>query len=556
MPVSGKQGRVLATIVFTDAVGFSARMGYDEAATVAMIAGDLKLISGKCDAHGGRVLKNTGDGLLMCFSTAGDAMACALEVQEAFAQAVESQGPGHCLEHRIGIHIGDVYLTENDVLGDGVNIAARLLAEAEPGGVCFSQTVHDVVKNRLGVKATYLGPRELKNIREAVPVYQIVVAAASKQRAGRPIEEGAPSPAPARSAFGAKPLWAAGVAILAVAVGGVMWRYRAADPGVRPTMTATQPTLPAPLASVVDEARSAEINRRAGQWVREMGGAMMVIVDAAYPLQVGKDDKLPDKPFQITSIHLSDPRDVTDAGLENLAGLTGVKELHFYGSSARVSNLKFAASMVKLRILNAGVIRLGDDDMAVLSRFPQLESLQVAGLEITDAGLRYVAGLPELQELMIRGTRASDASIALIAGKLPKLQSLNIIDTAVTNHALESLSRHPALRVLSVSDNQIDGRGLAFLRGAPKLQVLNVSRTPIKGEDLATFAGGFPSLVELEMDSLAIGDGDMNSLASSSNFRAWRRLLVRDTHVSSAGVAILQKLNPDLRVEYQTRVHP
>ncbi len=195
MSSAGKQSRVLATIVFTDAVNFSARMAEDESHTVALIHRDLRYITNSCEKHHGRVLKNTGDGLLMYFTTAGDAVACALRVQEAFAKAAETQGVDHCLQHRIGIHLGDVFLNDNDVLGDGVNIAARLLGEAEPGGICFSQTVYDVVKHRLGLQATYLGPRELKHIREAVPVYQIIVATALKQTAEPQSDAASPRPA-------------------------------------------------------------------------------------------------------------------------------------------------------------------------------------------------------------------------------------------------------------------------------------------------------------------------------------------------------------------------
>ena len=81
----------------------------------------------------------------------------------------------------MGIHLGDIFLTESDVMGDGVNIAARLQSEAEPGGICISQTVYDVVKNKLAIKAVSLGPRELKNIREAIYAYRIVVDAETNQ---------------------------------------------------------------------------------------------------------------------------------------------------------------------------------------------------------------------------------------------------------------------------------------------------------------------------------------------------------------------------------------
>jgi len=149
-----RPGRVLATIVFTDAVNFSGRMNADESRTVHLIHRDLAFITKTCEAHGGRVLKNTGDGLLIYFGSAGQAIESAMKVQAAFAKAADAAPAGSLLQHRIGIHLGDVFLTENDVIGEGVNVAARVLTEAEPGGICFSQTVYDVVKNRLGVKAT------------------------------------------------------------------------------------------------------------------------------------------------------------------------------------------------------------------------------------------------------------------------------------------------------------------------------------------------------------------------------------------------------------------
>ncbi len=174
MPTSTPTQRTLATIVFTDVVGFSARMQEDESRTIALSHRDLRMVSHQCQKMGGKILKNTGDGLLMCFSTVGDALRCALKIQSTFAHAAAKLPARDVLHHRVGIHLGDVFLTETDVFGDGVNIAARLMAEAQPGGVCFSQTVYDLVKTRLNIKPTFLGPRDLKNIRDPVPAYQVL----------------------------------------------------------------------------------------------------------------------------------------------------------------------------------------------------------------------------------------------------------------------------------------------------------------------------------------------------------------------------------------------
>lgn len=171
--------RTLAAIAFTDAVSFSARMSADEEHTLQSICRDLQLMSELCQRFEGRVLKSTGDGLLMYFTSAISAVACAVEIQQALAEAAIRLPPQDVLSHRIGIHLGDVFFSDDDVMGNGVNIAARLQTLAAPGGICMSQTVYDVVKNGLSLSATYLGPRELKNITEAVPVYQILLTGPS-----------------------------------------------------------------------------------------------------------------------------------------------------------------------------------------------------------------------------------------------------------------------------------------------------------------------------------------------------------------------------------------
>jgi class 3 adenylate cyclase len=173
----GPGQRALAAIVFTDVVGFSARMQVDEEAVLALLDRDFAVMRKLCLQHSGTVLKSTGDGLLLYFSSAVHAVACALRMQKYFARKARSLPPQEVLTHRVGIHLGDVFLNDQDVMGDGVNIAARLPAEAEPGGICISQTVYDVVKNKLALQVTLLGPRDLKNIAEAIPIYRILLEA-------------------------------------------------------------------------------------------------------------------------------------------------------------------------------------------------------------------------------------------------------------------------------------------------------------------------------------------------------------------------------------------
>lgn len=165
--------RALAAIVLTDAVSFSARMSVDEEGTLALIQRDLNLMADLCHCHDGQVLKSTGDGLLMSFVSAVQAVRCSQAIQKKLAHEAEGLLPQEYLQHRIGIHLGDVLFSHGDVLGNGVNIAARLQTQSTPGGICISQTVYDVVKSRLRLRATFLGPLNLKNIKEPIPAFQI-----------------------------------------------------------------------------------------------------------------------------------------------------------------------------------------------------------------------------------------------------------------------------------------------------------------------------------------------------------------------------------------------
>ncbi|MEI9998352.1 MAG: adenylate/guanylate cyclase domain-containing protein [Verrucomicrobiota bacterium] len=163
---------MLAAIVFTDTVEFSLLMRQNEDRTLRLVARDLSLMKETCEGFGGRVLKNTGDGLLILFTSAVQAVACALEIQRNFQKQNLELPKVEQLQHRIGIHVGDVFQNGSDVMGDGVNVAARLQTEAVPGGICLSKTVYDVVANRLQFYVNDLGARQLKNI-GSVTAYQI-----------------------------------------------------------------------------------------------------------------------------------------------------------------------------------------------------------------------------------------------------------------------------------------------------------------------------------------------------------------------------------------------
>ncbi|HBY80900.1 MAG TPA: hypothetical protein DEG47_28705, partial [Cyanobacteria bacterium UBA11148] len=166
--------KILAAIVFTDVESFTKKMVADEKHTLELIQRDFDLMNQICQQFTGHVLKSLGDGLLMCFPSAEKAVSCAIEIQKVLAAAAKNQPERDILRHRIGIHLGEVFFSDNDVMGNGVNMAARLQAQAPAGGICLSQTVYDAVKDCRQINAVYAGLRELKNIPEPVPVYEIL----------------------------------------------------------------------------------------------------------------------------------------------------------------------------------------------------------------------------------------------------------------------------------------------------------------------------------------------------------------------------------------------
>lgn len=172
--------RLLAAVVFTDVAGFSRLVGCDESKALQSVRRDFQLMAPLITRYHGRLLKTMGDGQLIFFHCATNAVDCAVAMQLALSEAALSLPSDEVLQHRIGIHLGDVFIYENDVHGNGVNIAARLQGHAEPGGICISQTVYDVVKHQLAMKVNYLGAQELKNITESIHLYHLLVETAQQ----------------------------------------------------------------------------------------------------------------------------------------------------------------------------------------------------------------------------------------------------------------------------------------------------------------------------------------------------------------------------------------
>jgi adenylate cyclase len=166
--------RRLAAILAADVVGYSRLMGADEEGTLAALKrlrGEL--VDPKIAERQGRIVKSMGDGLLVEFASAVDAVRCALDVQRAMAQRNADIGDDHRIEFRIGINVGDIISDEDDVYGDGVNIAARLEPLAEPGAICLSDNAFQQVKGKLSLEVSDMGERQLKNIAQPVRAYGV-----------------------------------------------------------------------------------------------------------------------------------------------------------------------------------------------------------------------------------------------------------------------------------------------------------------------------------------------------------------------------------------------
>jgi TolB-like protein/Tfp pilus assembly protein PilF len=166
--------RRLTAILAADVAGYSRLMGADEERTHQRLTGHLReLVNPKIAGHRGRVVKNTGDGFLAEFASVVDAVRCAVEVQRGMAERNTAIPASERIEFRIGINLGDVIAEEHDIFGDGVNVAARLEALAEPGGICVSRVVRDQVRDKLDLAFEDMGEQQVKNIARPVRVYAL-----------------------------------------------------------------------------------------------------------------------------------------------------------------------------------------------------------------------------------------------------------------------------------------------------------------------------------------------------------------------------------------------
>ena len=184
--------RRLAAILAADVVGYSRLMGADEEGTLtALKVIRRELVDPKIVEHRGRIVKTTGDGLLVEFASVVDAVRCAVDVQRELAERNAEVPAATRIEFRVGINLGDIIIDGGDIFGDGVNVAARLETLAEPGGICVSRVVRDQVRDKLAFAFEDMGEQQVKNIARPVHAHRIRIDAAAAASA-----EPAPLPLP------------------------------------------------------------------------------------------------------------------------------------------------------------------------------------------------------------------------------------------------------------------------------------------------------------------------------------------------------------------------
>jgi adenylate cyclase len=237
--------RKLAVIFAADVAEYSRLMGLDEVGTLRTLQAYRTILDGLIAAHHGRIFNTAGDSVMADFASPVDAVECAVAVQAAIDKENAKRAPGEQMRFRIGVHLGDVIVEGANLFGDGVNIAARLQALAEPAGICLSGAVRDQIGTRLPVAFVPLGDQRVKNIAE--PVRAFKVAGSSDARAAVAVSH------PGRGSTRTRVIAGAAAAAILIAAGGGawwLWSGRHGGPQVSAVSSSTQP-FPAPRLSIV-----------------------------------------------------------------------------------------------------------------------------------------------------------------------------------------------------------------------------------------------------------------------------------------------------------------
>ena len=224
--------RKLAAILSADVQGYSRLMGEDEEGTIHTLKVYMEVITGFIQQHRGRVVATGGDSVLAEFASVVDAVRCAVGIQEELKDRNKELPEERRMEFRIGVNLGDVVEEGDNILGDGVNIAARVQGLAEAGGICITGTAYDQVKNKLALSYEYVGEQTVKNIKEPVKIYRVLMEPGTK------VPEVVPSPIPEEK----KPArsWSSrwvliGAALVVIAAAAVLYLF-----AFRPSATKTE----------------------------------------------------------------------------------------------------------------------------------------------------------------------------------------------------------------------------------------------------------------------------------------------------------------------------
>src|SRR5215212_4962784 len=198
--------RRLAAILAADVAGSCRLIGVDEEGTLAQLKALRKtLFDPKITEHHGRIVKNTGDGALVEFASVVDAVRCADEIQRSLAEQNTDVPQDKRIEFRIGIHVGDIVIADDDIFGDGVNIAVRLEGIAEPGGICISDDAHRQVRGKVESTLEDMGSQSLKNIAEPMRAWRVRIGPSPSPATKPPTETAQPLALPDKSSIAVLP---------------------------------------------------------------------------------------------------------------------------------------------------------------------------------------------------------------------------------------------------------------------------------------------------------------------------------------------------------------
>ena len=225
--------RRLATIMMADVAGYSRMVGENEERTIEILRGHRQIFDELLAQHRGRVFNTAGDAILAEFPSAVEAVRCATEIQTALRTRNDHLPEDQRMWFRIGINLGDIIVQGGDLLGDGVNVAARIQTVSEPGGICLSGSVYDQIQNKLSLHFRQLGERNFKNIAQPVRTFSIVDM------------EGAPPRAMGAGQFRKRALAGAAAAIVVVALGAGYWQYQVREARLAEAARATETQLKA-----------------------------------------------------------------------------------------------------------------------------------------------------------------------------------------------------------------------------------------------------------------------------------------------------------------------